>query len=435
MVKKNKILILLTLLLMAGVPVKAENLNFDDSPIYLSNNADLKGVVEEGEITEKHGVFQGVVDFYEHTRTLHDGIAEDGIIFEMEYKNDSGFNLGGHHDSRTGMKSISLFDMSLELDTEKLGWWHGGHFFVVGENVHGHSMSHRIGDLQGVSSIDAHNETVLGKFGYEQSLFDDKFVAIAGKQDANEVFDYLETAQNFVNSSFTLIPNTHMPAYPETGLGFASVIKPVEWFNLKAGIFDGEPWAKDLGFRTAFDSKGGYTTLIESGITPEINGHKGNYFIGYWTHSADIDEIAVEQPARYNSNHGFYASFEQELYREPGKDEGLNIMGQFGWAPSNRNEIAQYYGAGFTYKGLFPHREDDVTGVGIAMTDLSNRYKAEHLAKNESAIELFHKFQLTDSFALQPDVQIITNAGGGRHTAMAVGLRTIYTFAPRTEHL
>jgi len=395
------------------------------SPIYLSSNT-LKGTVEEKE--KEKSPLKAAIEFYENTRKLHDGLAEKGVIINLGYTNDTGFNLNGAIQSRTAVKSISLLDMSLNLDTERLGLWKGGNFFVLGQQIHGKSLtSNRIGDFQALSSIDAPNRIQLSEFGYEQSLFNEKFTTVIGKQDANNVFCALELGPEFINSSFALIPNIPMPTYPDQGLGVVSVITPVDWFNIKAGVFEGNPRGDELGFRSTFSKQGGFITMVEAAVTPEIKGHSGNYFVGFWSHSADIDEVYSSNPARYSNNYGIYTSLEQELFT------GFNILGQFGWAPSDRNEITGYYGAGITYRGLFPGRNEDLTGIGVALIDLSSRFKQAENVYNEAAIEFFYQYQVTDSFALQPDVQVIINSGGSRRTALAIGLRSIFLLEPRVS--
>lgn len=392
----------------------------------------LSGKIEEKE----KGPLQAAVEIYKKTRKFHNSLAENGVIIELGYRNDLGFNLGGALQSRTAVKSISLLDMSLNLDTERMGLWKGGNFFLLGQNIHGKSLtSNRTGDFQYLSNIDAPNRIQLSEFGFEQSLFDDRLIAIIGKQDANNLFGALDLAGEFVQSSFGLIPNASIPTYPDQALGIAAVVNPLEWLNFKAGIYDGDSRGKELGFRTTFDSQGGFITLAETGITPELAGHSGNYFVGFWSHSADIDEIYSETPARYSNSYGFYASMEQEVFREGETDEGLDILGQFGWAPSDRNEIARYYGAGFTYRGLFPYRNRDIAGVGMAMADISNRFIDAESVNNETALEFFYKFRVNDSLVLQPDIQVIFNAGGSNKTAMAIGIRTIFTIVPQIPEM
>jgi len=209
-------------------------------------------------------------------------------------------------------------------------------------------------------------------------------------------------------------------------------IAPVPLVSLKAGIYDGGSRGDDLGFRTAFRGRDGYITLVQGGLNPDIRGHGGNYIFGYWTHTGDVDTVGTADIQLMNSNYGMYSAFQQLVWKEKDTDDqGLSLMGQFSWTPANRNEIARYYGAGCTYKGLFPQRDEDVLGMGMALADLSKRHKVANGLQNETALEFFYKLVLNDTFSIQPDFQVIFNNGGGSKTSYALGLRTIISFAPK----
>ena len=101
---------------------------------------------------------------------------------------------------------------------------------------------------------------------------------------------------------------------------------------------------------------------------------------------------------------------------------------QFGWAPSAYNEISQYYGAGCQYVGLVPTRDEDVTGAGMFHVTLSGRVQSLEQRYSETAVELFHRFQITPSVSLKPDLQYIVNPGGNGRDALAVGVRVQMAF-------
>lgn len=404
----------------------------DVSPIHLAaEDSAFEATVEEKE--EKGGVFKGVIDFYENTRKFQTGLSEKGYSFELGHTNDTGMNFGGLRRSRTAVKSMSVLDVSLTVDTEKAGLWKGGTAFILGQTIYGKGLTDsRLNDIQTISSIEAPARTQLSEYWYEQKLFEEKFRVAAGKTDANGEFGILPMAEDYLGSSFTLMPNIPMPSYPDQAVGTWGEITPVSWLGLKAGIFDGGGRGDDLGLKTAFEGRKGYITLLQTELKPSINNHQGSYIFGYWTHTGDLETIGTDDVQFKNNNYGLYTEFQQMVYRENDEDDqGLSLLGQFSWAPSNRNEIERYYGAGATYKGVLPKRNEDVLGVGLALADLSKRYKVSDGLQNEAAIELFYKIVFNEVFTLQPDFQIIVNNGGSRETSFAVGLRTIISFAPR----
>ena len=138
-------------------------------------------------------------------------------------------------------------------------------------------------------------------------------------------------------------------------------------------------------------------------------------------------------PARiHRGNAGVYLNFDQLLYREnpdaEDDEQGLGAFFQFAWAPSSYNEISQYYGFGGQYFGLIPTRDDDITGIGLYHVSLSGKVQSLEKRYSETAIEFFHKIQLTPFFSLKPDVQYIVNPGGDGRDALAAGVRLEIVF-------
>ncbi len=429
--RKNKFL---TVLILAGFIVMSFQVqaqeNPDVSPICLTvEDTGFKAKVEE---SEKKGFLKSTVKFYEKTRRIQSGLSERGYSIEFNKTNDSMINFGGLLNSKSAVKSMSLIDILLELDTERMGLWKGGTAFVLGQTIYGKGITEgRLGDIQTVSSIESPARTQLSEFWYEQKLFDERFRIAAGKHDANGEFGILKMAEDYLGSSFTLMPNIPMPSYPDQAIGVWGEISPTSLVSLKAGLYDGGARGDDLGFRTAFKGKGGYITLLQSKLKPSIKGHDGNYIFGCWTHSGNVETIGTEDTQLMSNNHGLYTAFQQLVWKEKDtKDQGLSLMGQFSLTPSNRNEIARYYGAGCTYKGLFPKRNDDIFGVGMALADLSKRYKISESLQNETALEFFYKLVLNDIITIQPDFQIVFNNSEGSKIAYALGLRTIISLEP-----
>ncbi len=98
------------------------------------------------------------------------------------------------------------------------------------------------------------------------------------------------------------------------------------------------------------------------------------------------------------------------IWKEGGADDdqGLGAFFQFGWAPSNRNLITEYFGGGLVYKGLLPGRDADFVGVGFANAILTPGLQqiaianGEFQGRQETAIEVFYKYRFSPYFTLQP---------------------------------
>lgn len=412
----------------------------NESRIKLESNGkiipvqDLKGTLSKDEIKDKESALKSWLNGDYATgdwKGLRTKLEEKGITLDAEYVNDNFLKIRGGLNNKNPLKYQGLINTSLEIDTGKIGLWKGGKLFTNFANLHGTGLTNNyVDDLQIISNIDAQSHAQLIEYWYEQSLLNDHIKVKVGQHDANVDFCALEDAGDYINSSFGLIPNIPIPAYPATGLGVSTIISPNKLVDLKYGFFDGDSQIGTNTFKTAFDGENGAVHITEIAFKPEIKGHQGNYIAGYWLHTGNVDEITDSEDVRtYKHNQGFYTAFDQKIFNEKNDNEqGLSIIGQFGWTPSDRNEIARYYGAGLKYTGLLPKRNMDVTGIGTAIADVSDRYKSIDGRTQETVLELFHKIQLTNWLAFQPSMQCIFNPGGNGKNAFAMGIRSIITF-------
>ena len=116
--------------------------------------------------------------------------------------------------------------------------------------------------------------------------------------------------------------------------------------------------------------------------------------------------------------------FDQLLWlEEEDEEQGLGFFLQYGWAPQNRNEVRDYFGAGLLYRGPIDGRDEDLLGCGLAHTKFSNILERDSDQTYESAIELFYRAQLRPWAAIQPDLQFISNPGGNLRDSLTAGLR------------
>jgi porin len=219
-------------------------------------------------------------------------------------------------------------------------------------------------------------------------------------------------------------------------------VEPTDWFFLGAGIYDAEGTGERAGFDTAFHSPDDSFTIVEVGARVKLDlfgqrGLPGVYRVGGHYHSGQWSVFFNDlngrlRPRSHRGNSGVYVVADQLLYREGEGDEecgqGLGAFFQFGWAPSEYNEITQHYGVGVQYTGLIPGRDSDVWGLGVHHVSLSGRVQSLEKRYSETAIETFYKFQVTDSVSIKPDLQYIVNPGGAGRDALVVGTRVEVAF-------
>jgi porin len=108
-------------------------------------------------------------------------------------------------------------------------------------------------------------------------------------------------------------------------------------------------------------------------------------------------------------------------------DQGLGVFVQFGWAPSDRNSVTRYLGAGLAYQGLLPGRSRDTLVFAVSRTEFVGSGPAGRRATLVN-LEAFYKVELTPWVHLQPDVQYFNNPDIHRKNGMAAGIRWLVRF-------
>jgi len=329
-----------------------------------------------------------------------------------------------------------LLDLHLALDTGQSDLWPDGEFFIYGQNGHGKGFDvNPAGDLRPISNIDARDFTQISQFGFKQSFLCGKAQIRLGKQDVNAIFDVNHFGGDFIFPAYTLIPTVPMPTFPAPALGTSLFVEPTGWLSMGMGIYDGDPRVESLGFDTTFDGKGGYFSIFEAAWRPGFgvqNQYPGNYRLGLWHHSGDFAATGDSSTSKvYSNNYGLYLMFEQLVCKEhpiESDDQGLGVFFQFGWAPSSRNPVWRYAGAGFSYKGLLRGRADDTLNLGLNYSWLAGSDSAASSRSHLGNIELFYLLRLTSWFSLQPDIQYYGNPEVNHSSGFAAGLRCILQF-------
>src|SRR5262245_21618793 len=154
---------------------------------------------------------------------LRTKLSEHGVDFEFLYIASNPHNISG------GIAPASRYEgaflMMLDLDSQKLANYPGGHFHVAGVSIHGqdHFSDQYIGDLNKVNLIDFPQTWRLWELWYEQQFWDNrvslKFGQMAIDQDfiVAEYYNSLASI-NLMNQTFfypTLAFNVYnIPGFP-----------------------------------------------------------------------------------------------------------------------------------------------------------------------------------------------------------------------------
>lgn len=397
---------------------------------------DLKGGIIKSEPEKQQTRFESWINGDYMTGDwggLRTNLEEHGITVGSRYLAGPAKKFrGGGYANRPNPKAYGLYGLDVTMDTEKMGLWKGGTFYTLYQNKRGMGLTKDyMHDRQTMDGYDFRTMNQLSEYWYQQVWKDGKYRLKAGKQDANAEFCGLAHGFDFLNLSFSIMPTTgRFPTYPEPAMGITAAVSPTDWMTIKNGTFDGNGRGSTSGFDTMFDKKGGTYNISELEFRPVIKKLPGRYISGYWCHSANVQEYTTDlNPRTFGRNMGWYTAFEQMVYKENKNDEkdnqGLTIIGQGGWTPSDRNDVSSYYGAGLHYKGLIPKRDNDILGIGTAIAGFSDRLKAiDGRYGQETVIETFYRIKLTPWMYIQPDVQYIMNPGGMQKNSFAFALRT-----------
>jgi carbohydrate-selective porin OprB len=290
-----------------------------------------------------------------------------GVGFELFYSADVFTNTKGGIDTSGATVYRGLFDMAITLDTAEAGLWDNGTFLLNFQQIHGCDISARyVGDIQALNNADAPDRTQLAEYWYEHVLPDAGLRLKIGKMDANADFAYVDYGLEFIHSSAGFHPTIPLPTYPDPALGVVVFFEPADWIYVGGGVYDGQGRGDQSGFESALHSPNESFTIFELGVRPEWQAGgrviPGRYYVGGWYHSGPFEIFATfdeeeETIEIHPGNAGLYLAMEQLVFHEhPLEQEdlqGLGVFFQFGWAPSEYNEISQYYGAGAQYVGSF----------------------------------------------------------------------------------
>jgi porin len=295
------------------------------------------------------------------------------------------------------------------------------------QHSHGTTLTPQfVGDGQYYSNIDTgprpQDLTQLGEYWYRHTIGDDDVIVTLGRQDPNAEFAFADLGGDFVNSSFTTLPNIPMPFWPFQSLGFSSLFQANAQLRLGGGIYDhgrneNQWWVVTTSQGMFFIGQADYQPLAEF-----EDARKTIMRVGGWYTSSDTE--AVDGTAVYEGNFGCYSTVDRSLVPEPeDAAQGLAAFVQFSWAPADRNQVDRHLGAGLVYRGLLPNRNVDTLGVGYTQIAFSSDLRDLTGQTSESVAEVFYKARFLNRLAVQPDLQYIARPSGLLPDALVLGVR------------
>ncbi|MCK4753438.1 MAG: carbohydrate porin [Planctomycetes bacterium] len=376
--------------------------------------------------------------------------ADNGLEFQLGvtsvYQQNVRSGISKHR--RAGRISGS-YDLELISSLERLVGIEGGTVYMHAEGrwskaqgVDGPS----IGSAFGVNADGGARRTMdVAELWYEQSMFGGALILRVGKMDITGGFECRGCPVSFDGSSFAndetsqflngaLVNNPTIP-FPDYGLGLVLHYNPVEWWYVSGGVIDAQADGRETGFRTTFHDEDYFVYLLETGVTPQmdsVNGPlQGAYRVGLWNDAQPKSNPDNSKNSR--GDVGFYLSCDQMLAKENAGAEdsqGLGAFFRYGYASGRRNDITDFWSAGFQYQGIFDGRDDDVLGVGFAHGSFSDSADTTYTADYESVLEIYYNAEVSSWLNISPNIQYITNPGGNRaiSNAVVLGVRAQMSF-------
>lgn len=288
--------------------------------------------------------------------------------------------------SRASSRSLTWFRVDSDLET-MLGVPESEAFLELRAND-GTPLADDVGDVQGVSGLDADDSEQLHESGLSKRFAGERLRLRLGVLDANSEFAALPTASNFFNASAGTSPTIlDLPTWPETAPGIELSAQLGAGVTVGGGVY-------------------GKTSTFSIGeIGFAWSPPPGRLAIGFWNSGT-------------SGTHGVYVLAEQQMWREsrePDDEQGVYAFALYGRADDEVVDAGQHLLCGLTWRGALPRRDDDEVGVLLSRVDLSG-------AADEITVEAYYKAQLSRALAVQVGGQHVHQPSGDRSTEDVVAL-------------
>jgi porin len=389
-------------------------------------------------------------------QTAADGSAPS-LTFSLSYIGDFLGSVSGGE--RRGTAFAGAMDAELTVRLGRLIGWHGARFLLAALDTHGAAPSGFVGDVQGVSSLEAPAVLQLEEVWLQQNLFGNRLSWLVGRYDLNTEFYRLQSGALFINSSFGMGPELALSGragpsiFPNPAVGTRLDFKPGPNIVWRAAVLDGVPVDRGGGGIHLFAPGDGVLLVAEAALLsrPDTAGERrqrrfqigrgparsytGKLAIGAWYYTARfpdlVDTIATGSPVQHHGSGGGYLIGDQTLWSaRAGAAGSLTAFVQLGLGDGRVNQIGNYLGGGLTFTGLVPGRRQDELGWGVAAARNGSHFERAQLvtgnsAASETTLQLTYLAQLDSWLMVQPDIQYVIHPGGTRETrsALVLGLR------------
>lgn len=365
-----------------------------------------------------------------------------GLEFRLFYNQQYQQNFRGGLRTHNAHRLSGSFDFQILLDFEKMRLIDNGSFFIEAQSKWSDGINpDKVGALFDVNAdVEGDQPILVNKWWYRQTFADEKvdlrFGVLETTKDLFDVSPYAGHEDlNFLN-----LLSLHNATIPHRiGLGAFVGIHPTDWLYIHAAAIDAQSRVRRTRFDSAFHEEDWFLGFWEVGITPTWKSTKGpmpgNYRIGWWYDPRPKEKFKDTLGGRLRVNResgdvGVYLGFDQLVWKEnadPKDTQGLGVYARYGHAHGDVNQISDYWSAGISWQGLIPERDKDVLGISVAQAILSEQFRNEvrRRGDRETVYEVYYSYFVNEWLIVSPDLQVITNPGGGKdgRDAIVGGIR------------
>jgi porin len=406
---------------------------------------------------------------------------KQGVKFAVTYIGEVLGNPSG------GAKQSAIYEdrinFAVDADFEKLVGLKQVTFHANVFQIDGGGLSRgAVLNFMDVSGIEALPTTRLYEAWFEKK-WGEKIALRAGQLAADTEFMTSKYTDVFTNASLgwpaalSLNLPSGGPSPPLAAIGARLRADATDNLSLLAAVFDGNaagPGTNDPQLRDRYgvNFRVNDPPLVLSEAQFQWNAKKGDpgldgkLKLGGWRHfgsfvdqRVDAAGLSLADPASSgmaasrSGDYGFYAVFEQKLYRVGHDDDrGIGLFGRASYSPPDRNLIDIYADGGLEFIGLSDARPHDKFGIAAAYAHVSPRAQALDrdfrsiygpswpLRISEELLTAVYQYEVQAGLTLQPNVQFIRHPGGGatdplgtspgKHlkNATVLGLRSVVKF-------
>lgn len=354
----------------------------------------------------------------------------------------------------TGWEYGGRGNLTLAVDTQKLGLWPGGFFSAEFEGNFGNSVNAQTGALMLVNANQSYPTPTGDNIAVPQVMFTQflshYFGVYLGKIDTtsgdDNAFAHGKGDTQFMNFALTLNPALVLTV-PYSTLGAGLVVLPTKdpkAATVNFGVLSSVGEATTSGFDNLDSDSLTFTGEIR--VRTGFFGLTGHQLIGgaysnrnFTSLSQNLRFLVVNRTIEeVKESWAIYYNFDQFLYEtKRGSEKGIGIFGRFGASDGDANPVHYFYSLGLGGKGIVPGRPRDSFGLGGYYIDVSNPTITTVLGsrpfsflRDEYGLEAYYDAAITPWMHFTPDIQVVrpsqkqeTRSRNEIDTAVVVGFR------------